>query len=76
MIKRILIAIFLLSLINGNTWDAEASQRTLKQEKIVDFSHRSENRVREKRFLSNPFTSIVNIWHALGHMYQLYVEVS
>lgn len=74
MIKQMLIAIVLMSLLIGNSWDAEASARTVRQQKIVDF-HRSEAKVREKRFI-NPFTGFISIWNALTHIYSLYAEVS
>lgn len=76
MTKYLLIAIVLLSLAIAKSLDAEASQTTLTQERIVDFNERPESRVREKRFLSNPLTKIANLWNTLGQMYQLYVEVS
>lgn len=71
LVKEILIALVLLSLIVGNTWDAEATQRVTRQTKHNAYS---DVKVREKRF-SNPFTSFVSIWNALGHMYRLFVEV-
>ncbi|XP_031634105.1 uncharacterized protein LOC116347589 [Contarinia nasturtii] len=72
MLRQALIAIVLMSLLIGNSWDAEAHDRTLRQEKIVDFRH-SETKVREKRFI-NPFTSLFSVWNALTHIYQLYTE--
>lgn len=68
-----LIAIVLMSLLIGNSWDAEASgQSQLQQQKIVDFQ-RGESKVREKRFI-NPFTGFFSIWNALTHIYSLYSE--
>lgn len=72
MMKQALIAIVLLSLLNGAFRDA--SGQMLRQEKIADFE-RSEAKVRDKRFI-NPFTSFFSIWNALTHMYQLFTEVS
>lgn len=74
MIKQILIATVLMTLLIGNSWDAEASGPSLRTENNVDFQQ-SEPKVREKRFI-NPFTTIINIWNAVTHMYQLYSEVS
>lgn len=75
MIKQMLIAIVLMSLLIGNSWDAEASGHSqLQQQKIVDFQ-RGESKVREKRFI-NPFTGFFSIWNALTHIYSLYSEVS
>lgn len=74
MIKQILIATVLTSLLIGNSWDAEASRRTIRQDNGADFE-RSETKVREKRFI-NPFTSLFSIWNALTHMYAIYTEVS
>lgn len=76
MTKYLLIAIVLLSLIIAKGLDVSASQTTLTPERIVDFNERPESRVREKRFLSNPITKIVNLWNTLGQMYQIIVEVS
>lgn len=58
MTKYLLIAIVLLSLVIAKSLDAEASQTTLTQERIVDFTERPDSRVREKRFLSEPLTKI------------------
>lgn len=74
MIKQVLIAIVLTSLLVGNSWDAEARERSVRQEKVVKFE-RSETKVREKRFI-NPFPSLFSIWNALTHIYSLYAEVS
>lgn len=75
MFKQVLIATVLMSLLIGSSWDAEASEpSSLRHEEIIDF-HKSEAKVREKRFI-NPLTSILNVWNALTHMYQLYSEVS
>lgn len=74
MIKQMLIAIVLMSLLIGNSWDAEASEKTLRQEKIADFQP-GESKVREKRYI-NPFTGFFSIWNALTHIYSLYTEVS
>lgn len=76
MSKYLVIGIVLLSLIIAISLDVEASQPTITQERVVDFNERPDSRVREKRFLGNPFTKIVNLWNTLGQMYQLYVEVS
>lgn len=69
-----IIAIILTSLLVGNSWDAEARERTVRQEKIINFEQ-NEPKVREKRFI-NPFTSLFSIWNALTHIYSLYAEVS
>lgn len=74
MIKQILIATVLTSLLIGNSWDAEASRRTIRQDNGAHLEH-SETKVREKRFI-NPFNGLLSIWNALTHMYSLYVEVS
>lgn len=74
MIKQILIAIVLMSLLMGNSWDAAASKQIVRQIRTAD-SEYNEIKVREKRFI-NPFTSLVSIWNALTHMYALYAEVS
>lgn len=74
MFKQILIAIVLMTLLIGNSWDAEASGQSSRTENNVDFQN-SEAKVREKRFI-NPFSTIVNIWNAVTHMYSLYSEVS
>lgn len=76
MSKYLVIVIVLLSLIIATSLDVEASQSTITQERVVDFNARPERQVREKRFLGNPFTKIVNLWNTFGQMYQLYVEVS
>ncbi|XP_055296904.1 uncharacterized protein LOC129565741 isoform X3 [Sitodiplosis mosellana] len=75
MIKQVMIAIVLTSLLVGNSWDAEARERAtvVRQEKIVDFAAHSEPKVREKRFI-NPFTSLFNVWNAITHIYSLYAE--
>lgn len=74
MIKQMLIAIVLMSLLIGHSLDAAASRRPLRSEKIVDFPP-GETKVREKRFV-NPLTSLFSVWNALTHIYSLYVEVS
>lgn len=76
MTKYLLIAIVLLSLIIAKGLDVGASQATLTPERTVDFDERPEDRVREKRFLTNPITKIVNLWNTLGQMYQIIYEVS
>lgn len=74
MIKQMLIAIVLTFLLVGNSWDAEARKRELRQKRFVDLHTSESGKVREKRFI-NPFTSIINIWNALTHMYQILSEV-
>lgn len=76
MIKQVVIAIVLTSLLIGNSWDAEARERSaaVQKEKIVD-SAESESKVREKRFI-NPLSSLFSVWNAITHIYSLYVEVS
>lgn len=74
MIKQVIIAIILTSLLVGNSWDAEARERAVRQEKIINYEQ-SETKVREKRFI-NPFTSLFSVWNALTHIYSLYAEVS
>lgn len=75
MIKQMLIAIVLMLLLAGHSWDAEANRRSvLRPEKIIDFQQ-SETKVREKRFI-NPLASLFSIWNALTHMYSLYSDVS
>lgn len=80
MIKQMLMAIVLMSLLVGNSLDAEASQRTIRQQqqqhqqKIADIQQ-SESKVREKRFI-NPFSGLFSVWSALTHIYSLYAEVS
>lgn len=74
MIKQVIIAIILTSLLVGNSWDAEARERAnVRQEKIINYEQ-SETKVREKRFI-NPFTSLFSVWNALTHIYSLYAEV-
>lgn len=74
MIKQVIIAIILTSLLVGNSWDAEARERAVRQEKFITYEQ-SETKVREKRFI-NPFTSLFSVWNALTHIYSLYAEVS
>ena len=77
MIKQVMIAIVLTSLLIGNSWDAEARERSMagQKEKIVDYASESESKVREKRFI-NPFASLFSVWNAITHIYSLYAEVS
>lgn len=74
MIKQMLIAVVLMLLLAGHSWDAEASRRSVRPDKTADFQP-SEAKVRDKRFV-NPFTGLFSIWNALTHIYSLYVEVS
>lgn len=69
-----MIAIVLMSLLVGNSWNIEASRRPQRSQNIDDFQE-SESKVREKRFI-NPFNKLFSIWNALTHIYSLYVEVS
>lgn len=77
MIKQVMIAIVLTSLLIGNAWDAEARERAaaVRPEKIVDFAAQSESKVREKRFI-NPFSGLLSVWNAITHIYSLYADVS
>lgn len=74
MIKQMLIAVVLILLLSGHSWDAEASRRSIRPDQTVDVQL-TETKVREKRFV-NPFTGLFSIWNALTHIYSLYVEVS
>lgn len=73
------MAIVLTSLLVGNSWDAEARERFVRQERIVSIEQptalNSESKVREKRFF-NPFAGFFSVWNALTHIYSLYAEVS
>lgn len=69
-----IIAIVLMSLLVGNSWNIEARRRPQRSQQIADFQE-SESKVREKRFF-NPFNQLYSVWNALTHIYSLYVEVS
>lgn len=72
MFKQTIVAIVLMSLLVGNSWNTEAGSRRPPR------SHNDqpvESKVREKRFF-NPFPKLYSIWNALTHIYSLYVEVS
>lgn len=73
MFKQMIIAIVLMSLLVGDSWNIEAGSRRPPRSH-ADFQA-SESKVREKRFY-NPFPKLFSIWNALTHIYSLYVEVS
>lgn len=72
MLKQMIIAIVLMSLLVGNQWNTEAGSRRPPRSHNVQAS---ESKAREKRFV-NPFPKLFSIWNALTHIYSLYVEVS
>lgn len=88
MIKQITIALVLMSLLVGSSWNIDASRQSSqpkqqRSQKIsagtvaaaVADSQSSKLKVREKRFI-NPFNKLVSLWNALTHIYSLYTEVS
>lgn len=73
MFKQTIIAVVLMSLLVGHSWNIEAGSR--RPPRSQTYSQASESNVREKRFF-NPFPKLFSIWNALTHIYSLYVEVS